>query len=111
MAEVPGDAVLLLQLPHLRLRLLQPVRHAHVAVHRRRGGEVLAGLVAPVRAVIERAQAEVAGEALQTSLNASARRCWSHCISRARNKSRALCRHSRASSISPLAFRKRAQAT
>jgi hypothetical protein len=26
---------------YLRLRLLQPVRHPHVAVHRRRGGEVL----------------------------------------------------------------------
>src|SRR5258705_1055099 len=37
------------QLPHLRLGLLQPVRHVHLAVHRRRGGEVLAGLLALFR--------------------------------------------------------------
>ena len=30
----------------LRLRLLQPEPHAHLAVHRRRGGEVLVGLIA-----------------------------------------------------------------
>src|SRR5262245_28442780 len=30
---------------HLPLRLLQPVRHAHLAVHRRRGGEVLLRLL------------------------------------------------------------------
>src|SRR5262249_39665861 len=29
------------QFPHLPFRLLQPVRHPHLAVHRRRGGEVL----------------------------------------------------------------------
>ena len=44
----------------LRLGLLQPEAHAHVAVHRRRGGEVLAGLLALARAPVELAEAEVA---------------------------------------------------
>jgi hypothetical protein len=43
-----------------RLRLLQPVRHPHLAVHRRRGGEMLLGLLALVRAPVELAEAEVA---------------------------------------------------
>src|SRR4030095_15460160 len=43
-----------------RLRLLQPVRHPHLAVRRRRGGEVLAGLIALARAPVELAEAEVA---------------------------------------------------
>src|SRR5262250_3213778 len=34
---------------HLRLCLLQPVRHPHLAVHRRRGGEVLFRLLALAR--------------------------------------------------------------
>ena len=29
------------QLPHLRLRLLEPEPHVHLAVHGRRGGEML----------------------------------------------------------------------
>src|SRR5262245_32273990 len=48
------------QLLHLRLRLLQSVRHPHLAVHRRRGGEVLLGLFAFARASVEFAKAEVA---------------------------------------------------
>src|SRR6266851_2959604 len=55
----PG-AVSSRQLPHLRLRLLQPVRHAHLAVHRRRGGEVLLRLLASAGAPVELAEAEVA---------------------------------------------------
>src|SRR6266508_2529632 len=39
---------------------LQPVRHAHLAVHRRRGGEVLLRLLALARAPVELAEAEVA---------------------------------------------------
>jgi hypothetical protein len=54
------QASLLPQPPHFCLDLLQPVRHAHLAVHRRRGGEVLPGLLALVRAVVELAEAEVA---------------------------------------------------
>src|SRR5262249_45229740 len=46
--------------PHLRLRLLQPVRHPHLAVHRRRGGEVLVCLLTLARAPVELAEAEVA---------------------------------------------------
>ncbi len=34
------------ELPHLRLRLLQPVRHPHLAVHRRRNAEMLLRLLA-----------------------------------------------------------------
>src|SRR5215475_2315758 len=45
---------------HFRLRFMQPVRHAHLAVHRRRGGEMLPGLLALVRAPVEFAEAEVA---------------------------------------------------
>src|SRR5215470_16020835 len=48
------------QLSRLRLRLLQPVRHPHLAVHRRRGGEVLLRLLALARAPVELAEAEVA---------------------------------------------------
>jgi hypothetical protein len=43
----------------LCLRLLQPVRHAQLAVHRRRGGEMLSGRLALVRAVVELTEAEV----------------------------------------------------
>src|SRR6266481_6561821 len=46
------------QLPHLRLRLLQPVRHVHLAVHRRCGREVFAGLLALACAPVELAEAE-----------------------------------------------------
>src|SRR5215831_18833591 len=45
---------------HLSLSLLQPVRHAHLAVHRRGSGEVLAGLLTLSRAPVEFAEAEVA---------------------------------------------------
>jgi hypothetical protein len=41
------------------VRLLQPVRHLHLAVHRRRGGEVLLCLLALARAPGEFAEAEV----------------------------------------------------
>src|SRR6266849_8902295 len=42
-----------------QLRLLQPEPHVHFAVHRRRGGEVLSGLLALARAPVELAEAEV----------------------------------------------------
>src|SRR5262249_42489623 len=45
---------------HLPLRLLQPVRHPHLAVHRRRGGEMLLRLFALARAPGELAEAEAA---------------------------------------------------
>src|SRR5215831_5916418 len=45
---------------YLRLRLLQPVRHPHLTVHRRRGGEVLARLLALARARAQLPEAEVA---------------------------------------------------
>src|SRR4029450_10959837 len=48
------------RLSHLRFRLLQPVRHPHLAVHRRRGGEVLLHLLALARALVELAEAEMA---------------------------------------------------
>src|SRR5262249_39981008 len=48
------------RLPHCRLRLLKPVRHAHLAVHRRRGGEMLVRLLTLARAPVELAEAEVA---------------------------------------------------
>jgi hypothetical protein len=46
--------------PRLRLRLLQPEAHVHLAVQRRRGGEVLARLLTLARTVGEPAGAEVA---------------------------------------------------
>jgi hypothetical protein len=49
-----------LRFTHLRLRLLQPKRHVHVAVHRRRGGEVVAGLIPFARAQVDLAETEVA---------------------------------------------------
>src|SRR5262245_8324373 len=48
------------QLPHLRLRLLQPVRHAHLAVHRGRGREVPPGLIELARLPAQLAEVEVA---------------------------------------------------
>src|SRR6266436_9043327 len=48
------------QLPHLHLHLLQPVRHTHLAVQRRRGREVFSGLLALAGAPVELAEAEVA---------------------------------------------------
>src|SRR5215831_3401778 len=51
-ATVPG--------PSFRLRFMQPVRHAHLAVHRRRGGEMLPGLLALVGTAVKLAEAEVA---------------------------------------------------
>src|ERR1700730_5961701 len=43
-----------------RLRLSQPVRHAHLPIHRRRGRDVFAGLVALTCAPVELTEAEVA---------------------------------------------------
>src|SRR5262249_22289991 len=48
------------ELFQFRLRLLQPVRHPHLAVHRRRGGEVLLRLLALARASVAPAETEVA---------------------------------------------------
>ena len=48
------------QLPQLGVGLLQPEPHVHLAVHRRRRGQVFPGLLALVRAVAELAEAEVA---------------------------------------------------
>src|SRR5262249_20611648 len=48
------------QFRHLPLRLLQPIRHPHLAIHRRRGGEVLLRLLALARAPVQLAQTEVA---------------------------------------------------
>src|SRR5260370_21541236 len=50
----------LLALTHPRLSLLQPKRHVHVEVHRRRGGEMLGGPLARARALVELAEAQVA---------------------------------------------------
>src|SRR6266852_4852212 len=55
----PG-AVSSRQLPHLRLRLLQPELHVHLAVHRCRSGEVFHGLLLLTGYSIELAEAEVA---------------------------------------------------
>ena len=49
----------LTELGHLRFRLLQPVRHPHLAVHRRCGGEMLLRLLTLARAPVELAEAEV----------------------------------------------------
>src|SRR5881296_3628103 len=46
--------------PSFALAMLQPVRHPHLAVHRRRDGEVLLRLLALVRVPVELAEAEVA---------------------------------------------------
>ena len=48
------------KLRHHSLRLLQPVRHPHLAVHRRRSGQMLLRLLAMARALVEFAEAEVA---------------------------------------------------
>src|SRR4030095_7463769 len=48
------------QLLHLCLRLLQPVRHAHLAVHRRRGGEGLLRFLLFACASVELAEGAVA---------------------------------------------------
>src|SRR5437899_7720207 len=48
------------QLRQLRFCLLQPETHVHLAVHRRRGGEVLVGLFPLAPVPIELAEAEVA---------------------------------------------------
>src|SRR5213593_4810052 len=46
--------------PSLILCLLQPVRHPHLSIHRRRGSEVLLRLLALACAPVELAEAEVA---------------------------------------------------
>src|SRR2546422_8502765 len=48
------------QRPHLRLGLLQPEPHVHLAVHRRRGGQMLLRLLALAGAPEELGEAEVA---------------------------------------------------
>src|SRR5215470_11112006 len=48
------------EFPQRSLRLLQPEPHAHLAVHRGRGGEVLPRLLAVARPPVEFAEAEVA---------------------------------------------------
>src|SRR5262245_20089075 len=48
------------QFRHLPLRPLQPIRHPHLAVHRRRGGEMLLRLLALARAPVEFAETEMA---------------------------------------------------
>src|SRR5499433_3836094 len=48
------------RVPRLRFRLLQPEPHVHLAVHRRRGREVLARLFALARARAQLPEAEVA---------------------------------------------------
>ena len=55
-----GSSAAPVEAPHLRLGLLQPEPHVHLAVHRRRGGEVLLRLLALARAPVELAEAEVA---------------------------------------------------
>ena len=55
-----AQSMTLSRLVHLRLRLLLPVRHAHVAVHSRRGDEVLLRLLPFASASGELAEAEVA---------------------------------------------------
>src|SRR5262245_33569610 len=60
-AEASANAGLFsCQLPPLRLRLLQPVRHPHLAVHRPRGSEMPLRLFALARALVELAEAEMA---------------------------------------------------
>jgi hypothetical protein len=49
----------LTQLTQLRFRLLKPVGHAHFAVHRHRGGEVLLGLLAIAPAAVKSAETQV----------------------------------------------------
>ena len=46
--------------PHLRLRLLQPELHVHLAVQRRRDGEVFVRLLALAGAPVEFAEAKMA---------------------------------------------------
>src|SRR6266508_5313513 len=59
-SSLPGRRGPSPQLPRLRLRLLQPEPHVHLAVHRRRADEVLPRLLARTRAPAELAEAEVA---------------------------------------------------
>src|SRR5262245_52817816 len=46
--------------PHCRLRLLEIEPHVHLAVHRRRGGEVVAGLLRIARPAVDLAETEMA---------------------------------------------------
>src|SRR6266566_526280 len=50
----------LMRTASVRLRLLQPEPHVYLAVHRRRGGEVLLRLLSLACAPVELAEAEVA---------------------------------------------------
>src|SRR5207245_4542160 len=58
--SVTSLEMFLTPLSHLGLGLLQPVRHPHLAVHRRRGGEMLPRQLALARAPVELTEAEVA---------------------------------------------------
>src|SRR5262249_5074557 len=59
-SRIPRRLSGLNQLTHPRFRLLQPVGHAHFAVHRRRDIKVLPSLRVIARAAMELAKAEVA---------------------------------------------------
>jgi hypothetical protein len=48
------------QLFQLRLHLLHPEPHLHLAIHRRSRGQVLVGVLPLARAPVQRAEAEVA---------------------------------------------------
>lgn len=58
--DVASRPCALRQLPRLRLRLLQPEPHVHLAVHRRGGREVQSGLLLLARASVELAETKVA---------------------------------------------------
>jgi hypothetical protein len=60
MSSPPFGLLLLFSLLNLGLCLLQPVPHAHLAIHRRRGRKVLVRLLTLSRAAAELAEAEVA---------------------------------------------------
>src|SRR5258708_32723435 len=56
----PGEGRTPISAARLDLRLLQPKRHVHVVIHRGRGAEMVARLVAFARAPVELAEAEMA---------------------------------------------------
>ena len=58
----------LTQLAQICVGLLQPIGHAHVAVHHHRGGEILLGLLRIARAATQFAEAQVAVWALASQV-------------------------------------------